>query len=315
RTGSLSSFGSAHESLSDGNNGQQSRSLSMQSQSQMQSFGARPQNAQAARRPPPSNQQQQQQQQQQQRGSPNRPQMPTQQSGRPVPPRPSPNVATAGTQQRPPRPVNLAQQARPMIRTRPPYNGSPASHSQQGSPSPAGSPHPETSPSLAKQPRPTLPQSALHQQEVHMQGQPRRPAPGPQAGGGVRPQPRPQVRPGAGVSATDPSKWLASTMGSLPTDQQERLAGLFRGLQSKTIDFQSFVRDAEAIMGPKFQDLLEIMRNQGVRPPQMQQQQQRPQLAAGQMLNNSQQQTAMRPGHPMSVPANRPGMMSAQNSD
>ncbi|KAJ2557302.1 hypothetical protein GGH95_005190, partial [Coemansia sp. RSA 1836] len=219
---------------------------------------------------------------------------------------------------RPPRPANPAQAARPMVRARPPYNGSPASHSQQGSPSPAGSPHPESSPLLAKQPRPAQPQSALHQQEMHMQNQPRRPppAPGSLPGAQARPQQRPQVRPGPGAGATDPTKWLASTMGSLPTDQQERLSGLFRGLQAKTIDFQSFVRDAEAIMGPKFQDLLEIMRNQGGRPlPSSQMQQQRPPefgrpgAATGQM-----QQTMMRPGHPMSVPATRPGVQLHSSS-
>ncbi|KAJ2033247.1 hypothetical protein H4S04_009336, partial [Coemansia sp. S16] len=103
-------------------------------------------------------------------------------------------------------------------------------------------------------------------------------------------------------------------MGALPTDQQERLAGLFRGLQTKTIDFQSFVRDAEAIMGPKFQDLLAIMRNQGGRPPMQQQRPPefgRPHAATGAMLNSS-QPTMMRPGQPMSTPATRPGMQQQQ---
>ncbi|KAJ2747831.1 hypothetical protein GGI20_000126 [Coemansia sp. BCRC 34301] len=305
RTGSLSSYGSAHECLNEGNNGQQSRSLPAQAQSQslqqFQSFAARPPNAQVVRRPPPNSNQQL-------KGLHNRPQMPVQ-SGRPAPPRPSPSAVTSGAQQRPPRPANPAQATRPMIRTRPPYNGSPASHSQQGSPSPAGSPHPGSSPLLTKQSRPTQP--ALYQQDMHMQNQPRRPppAPGSLPGANTRPQPRPQARPGPGTGATDPSKWLASTMGTLPTDQQERLAGLFRGLQTKSIDFQSFVRDAEAIMGPKFQDLLEIMRNQGGRPASQRPPDfGRPHATTGQMMNSSQQQTMMRPGHPMSVPATRPGI-------
>ncbi|KAJ2805040.1 hypothetical protein H4S07_004109, partial [Coemansia furcata] len=108
-------------------------------------------------------------------------------------------------------------------------------------------------------------------------------------------------------------------MGALPTDKQERLTGLFRGLQTKSIDFQSFARDTEAIIGPKFQDLLVLMHNQGGRPPQplMQQQQQRssefgrPHPTTGSMLNSS-QPTMMRPGHPMSTPATRPGMLPQQ---
>ncbi|KAJ2065619.1 hypothetical protein GGI17_000163 [Coemansia sp. S146] len=316
RTGSLSSsFGNTREDFSDSGSSQQSRSL--QAQSQFQSLSARPPlgppNMQAARRPPPNNPQQQQQQQ---RSMPNRPQMPVQHGGKPAPPRPSPNTAATGAQ-RPPRPANPAQAARPVIRTRPPYNGSPASHSQQGSPSPAGSPHPESSPLQNRQARPAPPQAGLHSQDMHMQNQPRRPpAPGTIPGTNARPQQRPQARPGPGAGATDPSKWLASTMGALPTDQQERLAGLFRGLQTKTIDFQSFVRDAEAIMGPKFQDLLVIMRNQGGRPPMPQQRPPefgRPHAAAGPMLNSS-QPTMMRPGHPMSTPATRPGMQHQQHS-
>ncbi|KAJ2009680.1 hypothetical protein GGI04_000252 [Coemansia thaxteri] len=101
-------------------------------------------------------------------------------------------------------------------------------------------------------------------------------------------------------------------MSTLPADQQERLAGLFRGLQAKTIDFQTFVRDAEAIMGPKFQDLLLLMRNQGARTAQMQQHQRppefgRPQMPAGSMLTGS-PSNMVRSSHPMSVSGVRPGM-------
>ncbi|KAJ2661415.1 hypothetical protein IWW48_002398 [Coemansia sp. RSA 1200] len=94
---------------------------------------------------------------------------------------------------------------------------------------------------------------------------------GMSAGLHMRPQQRPQVSfgPGAGASSVDPSRWLVETMSKLPSDQQERLAGLFRGLQSKTIDFPMFMRDAKVIMGTKFQDLLVLMHNQGMRPANM----------------------------------------------
>ncbi|KAJ2161574.1 hypothetical protein GGF46_001344 [Coemansia sp. RSA 552] len=94
---------------------------------------------------------------------------------------------------------------------------------------------------------------------------PQAPRPGHANAGGRFPG-RPQVRPGAADPA-DPSKWLAATMSTLPPEQQERLAELFRGLQSKAVDFPTFMRDAESIMGSKFQDMLAIMRGQGVRPP------------------------------------------------
>ncbi|KAJ2699270.1 hypothetical protein H4218_002746 [Coemansia sp. IMI 209128] len=321
RTGSLSSsFSGTREDFSDGGNVQSPHSLPSHSQplSQFQPLPARPPlgqpNLQAARRPPLNNLQQQQ------RGVPNRPQMAAQHGGRPAPPRPSPNAVAIGAQ-RPPRPTNPAQAIRPMVRTRPPYNGSSASHSQQGSPSPAGSPHPESSPLQNRQPRPAPPQSALHSQDMTMQNQPRRPpAPGSMPVANPRPQQRPQVRPGPGMNATDLSKWLSSTMSVLPADQQERLSNLFKGLQTKTIDYLSFAHDAQAILGPKFQDFLDIMRNQGQggRPPMQQQQQQqrppefgRPQAASGPPLNSS-QPTMMRPGHPMSTPPTRPGMRPQQ---
>ncbi|KAJ2807227.1 hypothetical protein H4R20_001375 [Coemansia guatemalensis] len=78
------------------------------------------------------------------------------------------------------------------------------------------------------------------------------------AGPGVRPSVRP---------AGDPSRWLAATMSTLPAAQQERLATLFRGLQTKAVDFATFTRDAEAIMGPRFHDMLALMRTPGARPP------------------------------------------------
>ncbi|KAI7833340.1 hypothetical protein BX661DRAFT_178196 [Kickxella alabastrina] len=116
---------------------------------------------------------------------------------------------------------------------------------------------------------------------------------------------RPAVRPGPGP-AVEPSKWLAATMSTLPADKQGQLAGLFRGLQAKTVDFRTFVREAEGLMGPKFQDLLALMRNQGQRP--IGQQQHHP----GQMTQQQQQHLMggmMRPNHPLGVHAGQTGTM------
>ncbi|KAJ1729338.1 hypothetical protein LPJ61_003571, partial [Coemansia biformis] len=132
-------------------------------------------------------------------------------------------------------------------------------------------------------------------------------------------QPRPPVRPGAGTNdATDPSKWLAATMSMLPAEQQGRLADLFRGLQSKAIDFPSFMRDAEVIMGSKFQDMLALMRNQGPRSAQQQQQQQqqrvskpvRPQASSG-VAQHPSPLPMHRAGASVATPAVRPGLQHA----
>ncbi|KAJ1735847.1 hypothetical protein LPJ72_001671, partial [Coemansia sp. Benny D160-2] len=132
---------------------------------------------------------------------------------------------------------------------------------------------------------------------------------GMSAGTHMRPQQRPQVSfgPGTGASSVDPSRWLVETMSKLPSDQQERLAGLFRGLQSKTIDFPTFMRDAKVIMGTKFQDLLVLMHNQGMRPANMAigPQQQQNQQAASPMArpNNPFSGLNVRPGIPHMSPA------------
>ncbi|KAJ2396340.1 hypothetical protein GGI05_001169, partial [Coemansia sp. RSA 2603] len=103
--------------------------------------------------------------------------------------------------------------------------------------------------------RPARPMHAMqtgqhqHNQQQHQHNQQQ----------GVRaPAMRPSRPPG-----TEPSKWLAGMMATLAPEQQERLAVLFRGLQAKTVDFATFVRDAEAIMGPRFQHLIAMMRTQG----------------------------------------------------
>ncbi|KAJ1803317.1 hypothetical protein LPJ75_005916, partial [Coemansia sp. RSA 2598] len=135
-----------------------------------------------------------------------------------------------------------------------------------------------------------------------------------------RPQ---QMRPGPRPMPMDPSKWLANTMSTLPSEQQERLAGLFRGLQAKTVDFQTFARDAEAIMGPKFQDLIALMRNQGQGtrlPHPMQAQQLRPGEMASRpspMASGGMQAGAasiIRPNHSLSISTGRPGAMDMSGS-
>ncbi|KAJ1771349.1 hypothetical protein LPJ74_002389 [Coemansia sp. RSA 1843] len=138
------------------------------------------------------------------------------------------------------------------------------------------------------------------------------------AGMHMRPQQRPQAAfgSGSGPGSVDPSRWLVDTMSKLPAAQQERLAGLFRGLQSKTIDFQTFMRDAKVIMGSKFQDLLVLMHNQGPRPLNMsaiQQQQQQPggpmqQQASGSMARPNSHFSMMnaRPGMPLMSAASPP---------
>ncbi|KAJ2778166.1 hypothetical protein GGI15_004261, partial [Coemansia interrupta] len=93
-------------------------------------------------------------------------------------------------------------------------------------------------------------QQAQHQnnQQQHSQQQ------------GVR---APAMRPGRPAS-TDPSRSLANIMMTLPPDQQERVTRLFRGLQARTVDVATFMRDAEAIMGPRFHHMVAILRSQGV---------------------------------------------------
>ncbi|KAJ2281813.1 hypothetical protein EV176_000240 [Coemansia sp. RSA 451] len=178
---------------------------------------------------------------------------------------------------------------RPAPKTRPPFVGG------QGAPS--------------GQPRPP--------QQHHMQ----RPTQMGHANAG--PRPRPSVRPGPGTGdSTDPSRWLAATMSTLPPDQQERLADLFRGLQSKAVDFTTFMRDAEAIMGPKFQDMLVLMRNRGPQASPMQQQQQRVQkFARPQPMPGMQQHATssamLRPGAAGPAQGPRPGIphnLSASSS-
>ncbi|KAJ1752681.1 hypothetical protein LPJ79_001067 [Coemansia sp. RSA 1821] len=135
--------------------------------------------------------------------------------------------------------------------------------------------------------------------------------PAGQNNAGARPPVRPQPRP-IGES-TDPSKWLAATMSTLPPDQQERLAELFRGLQSKAVDFPTFMKDAEAIMGSKFQDMLALMRNQGTRgasgapTPQQQQQQRMQKFNRPPGTPAGQQSPSLHRPHPVGVLGQRPG--------
>ncbi|KAJ2076972.1 hypothetical protein H4R24_005399 [Coemansia sp. RSA 988] len=125
----------------------------------------------------------------------------------------------------------------------------------QSQPQTLAQPLQQSQPLAQTQPRPRL-------SEVRPMARPgprTRPAtPAQSAGPGVRPGVRP---------ASDPSRWLAATMSTLPAAQQERLATLFRGLQTKAVDFATFMRDAEAIMGPRFHDMLALMRTPGARPP------------------------------------------------
>lgn len=162
-----------------------------------------------------------------------RPYTPSQNSNTPRPQTPQPL--------RPSRPST----PRPVI----PAARTPTASGQQR---PVGSPSGSNNPSRSGSPKPQGKQNIyLNQRPV------------------ARPMPRPAAAAAAPGSAstptTDPSKWLAATMSTLPSNQQERLSGLFRGLQAKTIPFQAFAKDAEAIMGPKFHELLALMRNQGPR--------------------------------------------------
>ncbi|KAJ1724460.1 hypothetical protein LPJ53_001301 [Coemansia erecta] len=129
-----------------------------------------------------------------------------------------------------------------------------------GASTPTPSAHPAQRPprpqNMAAAPRPGArpgrPMHAMQQAQQSHQQQP-----------GVR---APGVRPGVRPAATEPSRWLANIMAALPPEQQERLAGLFRGLQTRTLDYATFARDAEAIIGPRFQSLLAIMRSQSGPP-------------------------------------------------
>ncbi|KAJ2856516.1 hypothetical protein FB639_006101, partial [Coemansia asiatica] len=221
-------------------------------------------------------------------------------------------------QSRPPRPQNPTSTThRPVGKPRIVHggggSGSALGHGQQRSPSPSGSPRSNSPASHQRPPRPTHPSpmqqqhlNMLHLQQQQQQQQQQRPQ---------------QMRPSARPMPMDPSKLLAATMSTLPPEQQERLAGLFRGLQAKTVDFQTFARDAEAIMGSKFQDLIALMRTQGTRLPHpMQAQQPRPgempsrqsPMVAGGMQTNV--ASIIRPSHPLSISTGRPGAMDMSSS-
>ncbi|KAJ2706930.1 hypothetical protein FB645_001225 [Coemansia sp. IMI 203386] len=228
-----------------------------------------------------------------------------------------PNTPTPQQQQpqqpRPSRPLNQTSVTpRPGSKPRAVHGGggSARGHGQQRSPPPNGSPRSQ-SPANQRPPRPAHPNQMQQQQQqqqqhinmLHFQQQQQQ----------QRPQ---QTRPSPRPMSMDPSRWLANTMSTLPPEQQERLAGLFRGLQSKTVDFQTFARDAESIMGPKFQDLISLMRNQGTRLPHpMQAQQPRPgDMASRQSPMASAGMQAgvtsmLRPNHPLSISTGRPGAM------
>ncbi|KAJ2778413.1 hypothetical protein H4R18_004605 [Coemansia javaensis] len=196
------------------------------------------------------------------------------------------------------RPPSARPQPPPAAATSPAARPPPAAHRP-----PTAQRPPRPMQGVRPMPRPRPPPSDFSAQQQQQQQRPQRP-PLPGHGGGPRPgQPRPGVRPGVagggGGDSTDPSRWLAATMSTLPPGQQERLAELFRGLQSKAVNFPTFMRDAEAIMGPKFQDMLALMREQGQRPAPTPPPQSQPQ---SQPQQQPQQQRLQRPVRPHGSP-------------
>ncbi|KAJ2847765.1 hypothetical protein IWW36_003685 [Coemansia brasiliensis] len=217
---------------------------------------------------------------------------PQQQAYRPSTPRPqtlpntsSPALRSSSMPQRQQHPQRPQQGNRPPSKPRPPFSGQ----------------------NIQQQPGTSGTQIRPASQQMN------RSSPAGQNNSGARPPVRPQTRPTG--ESTDPSKWLAATMSTLPPDQQERLAELFRGLQSKAVDFPSFMKDAEAIMGSKFQDMLALMRNQGSRgapsvstPQQRLQKFNRPPGALGGQQQQQQQSPSLHRPHPVSVLGQRSGV-------
>ncbi|KAJ1898663.1 hypothetical protein LPJ81_004287, partial [Coemansia sp. IMI 209127] len=198
--------------------------------------------------------------------------------------------------QRPPRPQTPMQVSRSGSKQRASFSEAASSPGLSG-PQRSNPGSRAESPSMQNRPPRQLSAQQGHGDQ-NLQGQHGTQQAGGPAGMHMRPQQRPQAGfgPGLGPGSVDPSRWLVETMSKLPADHQEKLAGLFRGLQSKTIDFPTFMRDAKVIMGAKFQDLLVLMHSQGARHvnmPTMQQQS---------------PSSLMRPNNPFSVSNGRPGM-------
>ncbi|KAJ2452924.1 hypothetical protein EV183_002593 [Coemansia sp. RSA 2336] len=214
---------------------------------------------------------------------------PQQQAYRPSTPRPQ---TMSNTSSPAPRSSSMPQRQQQQQQQRPPQGNRPPSKPRP----------PFSGQNIQQQPGSSSAQTRPAAQQMSAR-------PAGQNNAGARPPVRPQPRP-IGES-TDPSKWLAATMSTLPPDQQERLAELFRGLQSKAVDFPTFMKDAEAIMGSKFQDMLALMRNQGTRgvsgvptPQQQQHQQQqqrmqKPNRPPGTPVGQQQQSPSLHRPHPV----------------